>query len=106
MRKITADRIHDGYRFLENMVLVMTEDGRVEDLVSTEEAGDDVEVYKGIISPGFINCHCHLELSHMRGKIPEGTGLIDFVFKVVTERHYSDEEIWAAIAEGEEEMLK
>jgi cytosine/adenosine deaminase-related metal-dependent hydrolase len=106
MRKITADRIHDGYRFLENMVLVIAEDGRVEGLVSTEEAGDDVEVYKGIISPGFINCHCHLELSHMRGKIPEGTGLIDFVFKVVTERHYSDEEIWAAIAEGEEEMLK
>src|SRR5690349_14808169 len=104
MRKITADRIHDGYRFWNDKVLVLTEDGQVEGLVGREESGSDVEVYKGTITPGFINCHCHLELSHMKGRIPEGTGLIDFVFKVVTERHFSEEEIRAAIAAGEEDM--
>ena len=103
-RKITADRIFDGYRFWNDKVLVLTEDGQVEGLVSAEDVGSDVEIYKGMITPGLINCHCHLELSHMKERIPEGTGLIDFVFKVVTERHFSEEEIRAAIAAGEEEM--
>src|SRR5206468_69808 len=49
---------------------------------------------------------CHLELSHMRGAIPEGTGLVDFVFNVVTGRHYSEETIHDAVASAEDEMLQ
>jgi cytosine/adenosine deaminase-related metal-dependent hydrolase len=41
----------------------------------------------------------------MKGKIPEHTGLVDFVFKVVTERGASDEEIEEAIINAEEEMI-
>lgn len=104
-RKFKADRIFDGYRFVENQVLITTADGMIEDIVSEESAGDDVEIFEGILSPGFINCHCHLELSHMRGLIPEKTGLVDFVFKIVTERHHSEEEIFSAIENAENEML-
>lgn len=103
-RKIKADKIFDGYRFWENAVLIITEDGIIETILPSTEAGDEVENYEGILSPGFINCHCHLELSHMRGKIPEKTGLVDFVFKVVTERSVSEEEILHAIAAAEQEM--
>src|SRR3982751_5549446 len=99
IRKFRGDKIFDGNRMLEGHVLVTDSEGKVLDLLPGSEAGE-AELHPGIIAPGFINCHCHLELSHMKGRIPEGTGLIDFVFKVVTERHYSDEEIWAAIAEG------
>ena len=42
----------------------------------------------------------------MKGRIPEQTGLVDFVFKVVTERVASDEAIAQAIADAEEEMIK
>jgi cytosine/adenosine deaminase-related metal-dependent hydrolase len=42
----------------------------------------------------------------MRGIIPEKTGLVDFVFKVVTERHHPEEEILQAIARAEDEMLE
>lgn len=42
----------------------------------------------------------------MKGRIPEKTGLVDFVFKVVTERHHFEEEILAAIADAEDEMLR
>ena len=105
-RKFTAGRIFDGYRFLEDHVLITEGDGTVRNLLPQAEAGEDVSVLDGILTPGFINCHCHLELSHMKGKIPEGTGLVDFVFSVVSERHYADEEILAAIEKGEEEMLK
>jgi cytosine/adenosine deaminase-related metal-dependent hydrolase len=105
-KKITAEKIFDGYKLQENQVLIVTEEGVVEDLVAMEVAGENVEHYKGILTPGLVNCHCHLELSHMKGRIPERTGLVDFVFKVVTERHHPKEEILDAIAQAEKEMLR
>jgi aminodeoxyfutalosine deaminase len=104
-RKLKADKIFDGYKFIDNSVLVVAKDGVVEEVVATENAGGDVEVFDGILSPAFINCHCHLELSHMKGLISERTGLVDFVFKVVTERHHSPEEILKAIEIAEKEMF-
>ena len=103
-RKLTADKIFDGYRFLENHVLVIATDGTVDGVVPIDAAGEGVETLSGILTPGFVNCHCHLELSHMKGKIPERTGMVDFVFKVVTERSASEEEIMSAIAKAEGEM--
>ncbi|MGZ3844852.1 MAG: amidohydrolase family protein, partial [Flavisolibacter sp.] len=104
-RKLKADRIFDGYSFLENKLLIVSTDGIIEDIISSANAGDDIEIVNGTLTPGVINCHCHLELSHMRGLIPEKTGLVDFVFKVVTERHHSEEEILLAIDRAETEML-
>ncbi|WP_121352539.1 amidohydrolase family protein [Flavisolibacter nicotianae] len=105
-RKITATKIFDGYCFRENAVLVVDENGVVDAFLPRKEAGEGVETFDGILSPGLINCHCHLELSHMKGKIPEGTGLVDFVFKVVTERSATEEEILEAIATAEDEMKR
>jgi aminodeoxyfutalosine deaminase len=104
-RKLKADKIFDGYKLTENTALIVSKDGIIEDLVDAENAGDVTEIFTGILCPGFINCHCHLELSHMKGLIPEKTGLVDFVFKVVTERHHSEEEILQAIENAENEML-
>lgn len=85
-------------------VLITGEKGKIEDILTVEEAGLGVRRLGGVLAPGLINCHCHLELSHMKGLIPEHTGLVDFVFKVVTQRHFPDEEIANAIHNGEEEM--
>jgi cytosine/adenosine deaminase-related metal-dependent hydrolase len=105
--KFQAEKIFDGRKFLDpGQVLITAEDGTVEAIVPVSEAGDDIQRVDGIISPGFINCHCHLELSHMKGRIPEKTGLVDFVFKVVTERHHAEEEILQAISDAEDEMRK
>jgi cytosine/adenosine deaminase-related metal-dependent hydrolase len=106
-RKFQAEKIFDGRKFLDpGQVLITGEDGTVEAIVPVSEAGGDIQQVDGIISPGLINCHCHLELSHMKGRIPEKTGLVDFVFKVVTERHHAEEEILQAISDAEGEMLK
>src|SRR5829696_6141398 len=103
VRKLASSKLFDGYRFLEGHVLVIDEEGKIETIIPETEAGDDVEQFAGLLVPGFVNCHCHLELSHMKGKIPEKTGLVDFVFKVVTERAASDGEILQAIADAETE---
>ncbi len=90
----------------EGNVLITDKTGVVTDIVSVAEAGDNIEFFTGILSPGFINAHCHLELSHLKGLIPEKTGLMEFVFKIITERHFADEQILAAIETAENEMLQ
>lgn len=90
----------------ESQVLITRDDGTIEALVPASEAGEDIQYKEGILSPGFVNCHCHLELSHMLGRIPEKTGLVDFVFAVVKDRHFAEEEIRAAIEAAETEMLR
>ena len=107
----------------QDSVLITTDEGIVQAVVPEREAGDDVEVYSGVLSPGFVNCHCHLELSHMKGVIPEGTGLVDFLSTVIRQRSAAfaeasatkgggdatkasgEEAIRHAIAAGEQEML-
>ena len=105
-QKYQADFLFTGYEILnQEYVLITDEKGVVIDIVHETEAGNDIKKLSGLLTPGFINCHCHLELSHMKGLIPEKTGLVDFVFKVVTQRHFPEEEILQAIANAEKEML-
>lgn len=85
-RYLTATRLFDGQTFSKAHVLVVAEDGSVNGLVPETEATGPVERFEGILMPGMINCHCHLELSHMKGVIPPGTGLVPFLISVVTKR--------------------
>lgn len=106
-RKWKGEDVFNGYKILPgNYVLITDEKGIVADIVNEQEAGDDVQQLNGILCPGFINTHCHLELSHMKGMIPEGTGLVDFILQVVNNRHSTEEEIYAAIEKAEDEMLQ
>ena len=85
--KFRADHLFDGYRLLDDQhVLITGKEGVIQDIVSAEDAGDDIQSYHGILSPGLINCHCHLELSHLKNVIPPHTGLIEFLCSVVTKR--------------------
>ena len=105
-QKFRGDQLFDGYRMLDDQhVLITTERGEIVDIIHPDEAGDDVQVFAGILCPGFINCHCHLELSHMKGSIPEGTGLIKFVTRVIKDRHHAEDEILQAVERAESEML-
>ena len=78
-RKFQADKIFNGFHWLKKEdVLILEPDGTIKDIVSKPEAGDGIEQLSGILTPGFINCHCHLELSHLKNTVPEHTGLVDF----------------------------
>jgi aminodeoxyfutalosine deaminase len=106
-RKLRANAIFNGKEFLEqHYVLITTEDGTIVDCMPAFDAGEGIESFSGILCPGFVNCHCHLELSHLKGLIPEKKGLIDFVFRVVTQRDFPAEEILDAISSAENQMFK
>ncbi|MEO5563456.1 MAG: amidohydrolase family protein, partial [Chitinophagaceae bacterium] len=105
--KFRADQLFDGYRMRGNdVVLIMTKEGFVEEILQLQDAGDDIQYQPGILSPGFINCHCHLELSHMKNRIAEKTGLVNFVSEVIQNRHIGQDEIAIAIENAEEEMIR
>jgi len=104
-RKFKADQLFDGYHLHGNDKVLITDDsGIVQSLVPVSEAGDDVQSFSGILSPGLINCHCHLELSHLKNVIPPHTGLIGFLCSVVTKRDFPREVIDQQIIKAEKEM--
>lgn len=103
--KWKADRLFDGNTFREkDSVLVTQSDGTVADIIPGAEAGDDIQRVTGILSPGLVNCHCHLELSHLKNVIPPHTGLIEFLCSVVTKRDFSPTIIQEEIRKAEKEM--
>ena len=85
-------------------VLITDGSGLIIDLVNIEEAGDGIEEFKGIISPGFVNAHCHLELSHLKGRIPENTGIVEFVQQVMNNRSKGNEQQLEAMEQADSKM--
>lgn len=89
-RFFTADKIHDGKQFLpENSVIEIDETGTI---IAIHASGNGLSAkhYSGILTPGFVNAHCHMELSHLRGVAPEHTGLIPFLQTVMGKRFQAD----------------
>jgi cytosine/adenosine deaminase-related metal-dependent hydrolase len=106
-QKFQAPQIFTGTELLEDqLVLITQKDGTIEALVGIEEAGEDIQSFEGILSPGLINAHCHLELSHMKGMIPAHSGLQEFVKQIVGLRKVEDGIIQQAIRSAEDEMYK
>ncbi len=104
-KKFQATQIFTGTELLEDqLVLITTKDGTIEGIVGIEDAGDDIQSFNGIITPGFVNAHCHLELSHMKDMIPAHTGLQEFVKQIVSLRKVEEHVIQDAIENAENEM--
>lgn len=96
----TGHAIIDG----DDRVVVTTKDGTIVDIIHASEAGADIQELDGLLCPGFINAHCHLELSHLKNAIPTKTGLSEFVKQIVPKRAAPLEVIEAAIEAAETEM--
>ena len=106
-RKFRAEQLFDGYTLRKtDDTLIADATGKIVEIVAAADAGDDVEIHSGILSPGLINCHCHLELSHLKNVIPPHTGLIDFLCSVVTKRGFERELILDEIRKAEQEMFE
>jgi len=105
MRKFKADYLFTGKEMAEvGSVLVTNDEGVVQTILPAAEAGEGIESFAGLLTPGFVNCHCHLELSHLKNVIPPGTGLIEFLCSVVTKRNFDQLLIQEQIAQAEKEM--
>lgn len=103
--KYKANQLFTGTEMLGNdFVLIAQQNGTIEEIVSIENAGDDVQELQGILLPGLINTHCHIELSHLKNCIPKHTGLTNFILHIVQQRSSSEDIIIEAIVNAEAEM--
>jgi aminodeoxyfutalosine deaminase len=109
MRKISAQYVLTGEGdILKKAVVSAGDDGvitRLEDTGGILEETASTEFYNGVIVPGFINCHCHLELSHMLSRIEKGTGLGGFIRGVNTLRRAEEEDVVAAAVKADRQMF-
>jgi aminodeoxyfutalosine deaminase len=104
-RKIKGNNIFDGYQFVgKGKVLVTQADGTIEAIIDQKDAGEDVQIFDGILCPGFVNAHCHIELSHLKNKIPQHTGLVNFILDILKLRGADDEIKQEAMRLAEEEL--
>lgn len=101
--KYSADYIFDGETIHKNAVLEF-EENKVISLRQKGENEEELHHFSGLLMPGFINTHCHLELSHLQNKVPTGTGLLTFLRSVVSMRDTDQDEVLKAIAIQDEYM--
>jgi cytosine/adenosine deaminase-related metal-dependent hydrolase len=97
MRKIVADSLFDGKRVWRDTCIVVNDAGVVQQLAPAS-LHPDAERLHGTLAPGLINAHCHLELSHLWGQLPQGTGMAAFAKAIIGTRNDWTPEAQAAAA--------
>lgn len=79
-RKIAAHYALVGGELRRNIVVEVDDSRQIISVVESKSLDNmaGVEFHPGILIPGMINLHCHLELSYLRGAIAEETGFGGF----------------------------
>jgi len=93
----------DGAPIADGAVVVDA-DGSVLDVGSAVDvlprhAGAAVERVRGVVFPGLVNAHTHMELSSLRGRVPGGHGFVPWVDRLLTTRS-------EVLAEDEEDATR
>ncbi|MGH7293549.1 MAG: amidohydrolase family protein [Polyangiaceae bacterium] len=92
MRAVHADAIVTGdAEVLRDAAVVLDPAGAVIDVgpapeVLPRHAGAPVERVRGVLLPGLVNAHTHLELSALRGQVPGGAGFVPWVEQLIGTR--------------------
>ena len=91
---------------VKNGIVTVDDSGKIIAISDNPSEHHDphVEKLSGIICPGFVNTHCHLELSHLKDKIAPGTGLIEFIKNIQATRTADAAEIEAAAIKADQDM--
>ncbi|RZL50533.1 MAG: amidohydrolase [Pedobacter sp.] len=93
---------------IENGVLEIATDGTILQVLHLADAAakgiNNIQFFEGALVPGFINTHCHLELSHLKGLIAKGIGLPGFIKQILAQRQKPEEEVLIAMQKADAEM--
>ena len=93
---------------LERGVVVEVDDSGIITNISRHDMIDNLargEFYPGILIPGMVNAHCHLELAYLRGAIAQHTGFAGFAREIGRVRgNYTNEERLHAASIADSEM--
>ncbi|MDB5110944.1 MAG: amidohydrolase [Mucilaginibacter sp.] len=109
MKIFRADYVFPVYADpIKNGVVTVDDFGKIISVSNNlpPDSSVPVEELSGIICPGFVNAHCHMELSHLKDKIQPRRGLVSFIKDVQNLRGATDEEITTAAAQADKDMYE
>jgi len=90
MRKISANLIFDGYEnIVKNGIIILDNSNKILDIIDPIQIDyniEQIESCKGIICPGFINTHCHTELSFLKNSIEQNIKIENFIDIIAKEK--------------------
>lgn len=80
MRRIASHYTLYNGELERNIVVEVDDRGTITNILRCDaiDSMASVEFFPGILIPGMVNCHCHLELSYLKGAIAEGEGYSGF----------------------------
>jgi cytosine/adenosine deaminase-related metal-dependent hydrolase len=99
---VCADPIKNGVVTVDDLGKIIS----VTDQSTFAATNAPVEQLSGILCPGFVNTHCHLELSHMKGKIDEHGGLVNFIKDVQKFRGTENDKIFDTATQADKDMYQ
>ena len=99
---INADPIKNGVVTVDDHGKILS----VTDNHPPDAKDGEPQHLKGIICPGFINTHCHLELSYLKGKLSQQKGLINFIKEIQALRTADNAVILKAAEKADAEMYE
>lgn len=83
----------DGNEPIRNGFVEYSEDGTVTAVGACEDPASEEHFFQGAIVPGFVNAHCHVELSHLHRKFRKGTGMAGFIDQINELRDWAGPEV-------------
>lgn len=106
MKSFRADYVFPVYADpIKNGIVTIDDLGKIIAVTdSNKPPSGHVQQVSGVICPGFINTHCHTELSHLKDKVKPQGGLINFIKEVQSLRNTDQQQVLDAIAKADQEM--
>lgn len=106
-RRIASNYLLYRGELLRNGVVELDAAGKVLSVGSVESIDSlcNTEFFGGLMFPGMVNAHCHLELSHLRGVVSQQCGFSSFASQLSAARDtFTPADIERAIAQADLEM--
>jgi cytosine/adenosine deaminase-related metal-dependent hydrolase len=112
MKKFIADYVFPvNADPIKNGIITVDDAGKIiavtDGLSNPDHNSIEIQKLEGVICPGFVNAHCHVELSHLKDKVAPKTGLVNFIKEVQGQRNGTEADaILAAAQAADDEMYK
>ena len=83
----------DGNEPIRNGYVEYSDDGTITSVGTCSDPASEERFLQGAIVPGFVNAHCHVELSHLHTKFRKGTGMAGFIDQINELRDWAGQEV-------------